>query len=245
MKNWFLSSLFALFFLTLGFSQQLKSPDENLMMAFTLLNDGTPAYSLTYKGKEIIKPSKLGLELKNDKISLLNGFTITNSITSTFDKTWTPVWGEVAKIRNHYNELAVTLNQNQTDRQLIIRFRLYNDGLGFRYEFPTQKNLVYFIIKEEHTQFAMTGDHTAFWIAGDYDTQEYDYTTSKLSEIRGLSKGAISSNASQTQFSPTGVQTALMMKTNDGIYINLHEAALINYGCMHLNLDDKNMIFES
>ncbi|MFH6767531.1 glycoside hydrolase family 97 protein [Gaetbulibacter aquiaggeris] len=245
MKNWFFSSLFALFFLALGFSQQLKSPNENLIMSFTLLNDGTPSYSLTYKGKEVIKPSKLGLELKNDKISLLNGFAMTDSKTSTFDETWTPVWGEVAKIRNNYNELAVTLKQNETNRQLVIRFRLFNDGLGFRYEFPAQNNLVYFIIKEEHTQFAMTGDHTAFWIAGDYDTQEYDYTTSKLSEIRGLSKGAISSNASQTPFSPTGVQTALMMKTDDGIYINLHEAALINYACMHLNLDDKNMVFES
>lgn len=245
MKNWYLSSLFTLFFLTLSFSQQLKSPDENLIMAFSLLSDGTPSYSLTYKGKEVIKPSKLGIELKNDKISLLNGFTVADLKTSTFDESWTPVWGEVAKIRNHYNELAVTLNQSETSRQLVIRFRLFNEGLGFRYEFPTQKNLVYFIIKEEHTQFAMTGDHTAFWIAGDYDTQEYDYTTSKLSEIRGLSKRAVSSNASQTQFSPTGVQTALMMKTDEGIYINLHEAALINYACMHLNLDDKNMIFES
>ena len=245
MKNWYLSSLFTLFFLTLSFSQQLKSPDENLIMAFSLLSDGTPSYSLTYKGKEVIKPSKLGIELKNDKISLLNGFTVADLKTSTFDESWTPVWGEVVKIRNHYNELAVTLNQSETSRQLVIRFRLFNEGLGFRYEFPTQKNLVYFIIKEEHTQFAMTGDHTAFWIAGDYDTQEYDYTTSKLSEIRGLSKRAVSSNASQTQFSPTGVQTALMMKTDEGIYINLHEAALINYACMHLNLDDKNMIFES
>jgi len=245
MKNWYLSSLFTLFFLTLSFSQQLKSPDENLIMAFSLLSDGTPSYSLTYKGKEVIKPSKLGIELKNDKISLLNGFTVADLKTSTFDESWTPVWGEVAKIRNHYNELTVTLNQSETSRQLVIRFRLFNDGLGFRYEFPAQKNLVYFIIKEEHTQFAMTGDHTAFWIAGDYDTQEYDYTTSKLSEIRGLSKRAVSSNASQTQFSPTGVQTALMMKTDEGIYINLHEAALINYACMHLNLDDKNMIFES
>ena len=245
MKNWFFSSLFALFFLSFGFSQQLISPDENLIMSFTLLNDGTPSYSLTYKGKEVIKPSKLGLELKNDKISLLNGFAMTDSKTSTFDETWSPVWGEVAIIRNNYNELAVTLKQNETNRQLIIRFRLFNDGLGFRYEFPAQNNLVYFIIKEERTQFAMTGDHTAFWIAGDYDTQEYDYTTSKLSEIRGLSKGAISSNASQTPFSPTGVQTALMMKTDDGIYINLHEASLINYACMHLNLDDKNMVFES
>ena len=245
MKNWYLSSLFTLFFLTLSFSQQLKSPDENLIMAFSLLSNGTPSYSLTYKGKEVIKPSKLGIELKNDKISLLNGFTVADLKTSTFDESWTPVWGEVAKIRNHYNELTVTLNQSETSRQLVIRFRLFNDGLGFRYEFPAQKNLVYFIIKEEHTQFAMTGDHTAFWIAGDYDTQEYDYTTSKLSEIRGLSKRAVSSNASQTQFSPTGVQTALMMKTDEGIYINLHEAALINYACMHLNLDDKNMIFES
>ena len=155
-------------------------------------------------------------------------------------------FGEKLKaFRNQYNELAVTLNQKETDRQIIIRFRLFNDGLGFRYEFPTQKNLVYFVIKEERTQFAMTGDHTAFWIPGDYDTQEYDYTTSKLSEIRGLTEKAKTDNLSQTSFSPTGVQTSLMLKTTDGLYINLHEAALINYSCMHLNLDDKNMVFES
>jgi hypothetical protein len=176
---------------------------------------------------------------------LLNDFTIADSNISTFDETWKPVWGEENKIRNHYNELAVTLNQKETDRQIVIRFRLFDDGLGFRYEFPQQKNLVYFVIKEEKTQFAMTGDHTAFWIPGDYDTQEYDFTESKLSEIRKLFKGAVSENASQKQFSDTGVQTSLMMKTQDGIYINLHEAALINYSCMHLNLDDKTMVFES
>jgi alpha-glucosidase len=148
-------------------------------------------------------------------------------------------------IRNHYNELAVTLNQPRTNRQIVIRFRLFDDGLGFRYEFPQQQNLIYFAIKEEHSQFAMTGDHTAIWIPGDYDTQEYDYTTSRLSEIRGLMSKAITPNSSQTPFSPTGVQTALMLKTNEGLYINLHEAALINYACMHLNLDDRNFVFES
>ncbi len=226
-------------------AQELKSPNGEFSMSFSLLKDGTPTYELSYKNKPIIKSSKLGFELKNDKNSLLNGFVITNSKTATFDETWKPVWGEVAQIRNHYNELAVTLNQKSTDRLLVIRFRLFDDGLGFRYEFPEQKNLVYFVIKEEKTQFALTGNHTANWISGDYDTQEYDYTTSKLSEIRGLSGKARSENASQTWFSDTGVQTALMMKTADGIYINLHEAALINYSLMNLNLDDKNMIFES
>ncbi len=225
--------------------QELKSPNGQFSMVFSLLQDGTPTYELSYKNKPIIKSSKLGFELKNDKNSLLNGFVVTNSKTATFDETWKPVWGEVAQIRNHYNELAVTLNQKATDRLVVIRFRLFDDGLGFRYEFPEQKNLVYFVIKEERTQFAMTGNHTANWISGDYDTQEYDYTTSKLSEIRGLSGKARSENASQTWFSDTGVQTALMMKTADGIYINLHEAALINYSLMNLNLDDKNMIFES
>ncbi|GEL10138.1 glucan 1,4-alpha-glucosidase SusB [Flavobacterium glycines] len=214
-------------------------------MEFSLQSDGTPSYSLNYKNKVVIKPSKLGLELKNDSKSLLNNFTIVDSKTTTFDESWKPVWGEVASIRNHYNELAVTLNQKETNRQIIIRFRLFDEGLGFRYEFPLQKNLTYFVIKEERSQFAMNGNHTAFWIPGDYDTQEYDYTTSKLSEIRGLTQKAMTENVSQQSFSPTGVQTALMMKTADGLYINLHEAALINYSCMHLNLDDKNMVFES
>lgn len=226
-------------------AQELKSPNGNFSMNFSLLNDGIPTYKLTYKNKEVIKQSKLGLELKNDKKSLLNDFIVSDSKTTTFDETWKPVWGEVAQIRNHYNELAVTLNQKSTDRTIVVRFRLFDEGLGFRYEFPEQKNLVYFVIKEEKTQFAMAGNHTAYWISGDYDTQEYDYTTSNLSEIRNLSSKARSENASQTWFSDTGVQTALMMKTADGFYINLHEAALIDYSCMHLNLDDKNMIFES
>ena len=226
-------------------AQQLQSPDKQLVMTFSLLSDGTPSYTLSYKGKEVIKLSTLGFELKNDKKSLRNDFAIADTKTATFDESWKPVWGEVASIRNHYNELAVTLNQKETQRKMVIRFRLFNEGLGFRYEFPLQKNLSYFVIKEEKTQFAMTGDHTAFWIPGDYDTQEYDYTTSKLSEIRGFSEKAKTANLSQTTFSPTGVQTSLLMKTKEGLYINLHEAALINYSCMHLNLDDKNMIFES
>lgn len=234
--------LFAFFVTT---AQNLQSPDGKFFLTFTLQADGTPVYNLTYKSKTVIKPSKLGLELKDDKKSLLNDFTVTNTKNTTFDETWKPVWGEVNSIRNHYNEMAVTLNQKETNRQLLIRFRLFNDGLGFRYEFPQQNNLVYFTIKEERTQFAMPGDITAFWIPGDYDTQEYDYTRSRLSEIRGLQEKARTANLAQTSFSPTGVQTSLMLKTDDGLYINLHEAALINYACMHLNLDDKNMIFES
>lgn len=248
----------------IAFAQELRSPDGNLVMRFSIQDGGIPAYQLDYKGKAVIKPSKLGLELtgsttkvefgaemdiksenKDPKTSLYDNFELAGTETAAFDETWQPVWGETKDIRNHYNELAVTLNQKGTDRQMVVRFRLFNEGLGFRYEFPQQKNLIYFVIKEERTQFAMTGDHTAYWIPGDYDTQEYDFTTSRLSEIRGLMKGAITPNASQTPFSPTGVQTALQMKTDDGIYINLHEAALINYACMHLNLDDRNFVFES
>ena len=245
MKNLIVTAFILLAFCNTGKAQQLKSPEGTFVMEFSLLNDGTPSYNLKYKNKEVIKSSKLGLELKDDTKSLLNDFAVVDTKTATFDESWKPVWGEVNQIRNHYNELAVTLNQKGTDRQIIIRFRLFDDGLGFRYEFPTQKNLTYFVIKEERTQFAMAGDHTAFWIPGDYDTQEYDYTQSKLSEIRGLSEKAYTENVSQKSFSPTGVQTSLMMKSTDGIYINLHEAALINYSCMHLNLDDKNMIFQS
>ena len=236
--------LLALFMSGTAIAESITSPDGQLRLNFSVNPQGEPVYELSYKGKAVIKPSKLGLELKNDP-GLMNGFTLAGTETSTFDETWEPVWGEVKQIRNHYNEMAVTLNQKAQDRNIIIRFRLFDDGLGFRYEFPLQKNLNYFVIKEERTQFAMAGDHKAFWIPGDYDTQEYDYMESKLSEIRGLMEEAVTGNASQTQFSPTGVQTSLQMKTADGLYINLHEAALVDYSCMHLNLDDKNLVFES
>lgn len=245
MKKYFVSVLVLVFSIFGMNAQELKSPNGNFKMIFALENDGTPTYQLFMKNKEIIKKSKLGLELQKDKKSLLNDFKLVNEVRSTFDETWKTVWGEETEIRNHYNELALTLKQNETERQVIIRFRLFNDGLGFRYEFPEQKNLTYFVVKEERTEFAMTGDHTAFWISGDYDTQEYDFTESKLTEIRKLFRGAVSENASQKQFSDTGVQTSLMLKTADGIYINIHEAALINYSCMHLNLDDKNLVFQS
>ena len=221
----------------------VTSPNGVVSIDFQLKN-GIPTYKVDYKGKPVIKESRLGLELRDGK-NLMDGFEQLNATTSTFDETWQPVWGEVKEIRNHYNELLAELKQPSTDRYMNIRFRVYDDGVGFRYEFPQQKNLVYFVIKEEHSQFAMTGDHTAWWIPGDYDTQEYDYTESKLSEIRSLLSNAVTSNASQTVFSPTGVQTSLQMKTDEGLYINLHEAALVNYSCMHLNLDDKNMVFES
>ncbi|MFK8265665.1 glycoside hydrolase family 97 protein [Capnocytophaga cynodegmi] len=247
--------------MSINAQQSLKSPDGNLLLNFSV-QGGKPQYSLNYKGKEVIKPSFLGLELKgenkmefgteinrndnNAENSLYDNFKLVSSNTSTFDETWVPVWGEEKQIRNHYNELEVSLLQEVTDRKLIIRFRLFNDGLGFRYEFPEQKNLIYFVIKEEKTQFAMSEDLTAFWLAGDYDTQEYDYTTSKLSEIRGMHKTAVTSNASQKVFSETGVQTPLMLKSNQGkLYINIHEAALIDYSAMNLDLDDSNFVFQT
>ncbi len=244
MKN-FVSVLFVLMCVLGVSAQEFKSPNGNFKMSFSLGNDGTPMYHLFFKNKEVIKKSKLGLELQKDKKSLLNDFKVMDAKQSTFNEKWKTVWGEETQIQNHYNELAVRLKQNETDREIIVRFRLFNEGLGFRYEFPQQKNLIYFVIKEERTEFAMTGNHTAFWIPGDYDTQEYDYTESKLSEISRLFKSAVSENASQKQFSDTGVQTSLMMKSADGIYINIHEAALINYSCMHLNLDDATFVFQS
>ena len=240
--------------------ETVYSPDHNICVNFDVV-DGVPIYQVLYKDKQIIRDSKLGLELASarggsstsnfdSKVSislnsLQDGFSILTTHYSSFDETWHPIWGEESAIRNHYNEMSVTLNQDQMGRYIIVRFRVYDDGVGFRYEFPLQDNLSYFVIKEEHTQFALPGDMTAWWIAGDYDTQEYEYTRSRLSEIRRLFGSKITSNASQEQFSVTGVQTSLQLKTDDGIYINLHEAALVDYPCMHLNLDDKNMVFES
>ena len=252
--------------LTSHAQEKLSSPDGNLTMSFSLDMQGSPVYELSYKGKTVIKPSKLGFELVQEnpnkqtdfewkeqkdttlsdvQTNLYNGFELEKAEFSTFDETWQPVWGEEKEIRNHYNQLTVTLEQSKSERIMQIEFRLFNDGLGFRYNFPKQPHLNYFVIKEEHSQFAMTGDHKAFWIPGDYDTQEYDYTTSRLSEIRGLMPKAITPNSSQTPFSPTGVQTSLLMKTDEGLYINLHEAALVDYSCMHLNLNDSTMVFES
>lgn len=224
-------------------AQTITSPDKNLSLHFWL-EQGVPYYELAYKNKAVIKPSKLGLELV-DAPSLVSGFELTTSHKDSLDEEWSPVWGEEKVIRNHYNELAVTLTQKVENRFIIVRFRVFNDGLGFRYEFPHQKNLNYFIIKEERTQFALAGDHKAFWLPGDFDTQEYNTTTSNLSEVRAKMAGAISPIISQTLFSPTGVQTPLMMKSKDGLYINIHEAALVDYSCMSLNLDDKNFILES
>ena len=234
-------------------AQQVKSPNGNVVVSFSLVDNGVPTYKVSYKGKPVIKQSRLGLELtpsQNDGIkaedtNLMNGFKVSNTETSSFKEVWKPVWGETSSILNHYNEMAVSLTQEHPNRTIIVRFRVYNDGMGLRYEFPRQSNLGYFIIKDEHTQFAMAGDHTAWWLPGDYDTQEYETVTSKLSEIRSKMKAAVTDNTSQTTFSETGVQTSLQMKTSDGLYINLHEAACVNYPTMHLNLDDKNMVFES
>ena len=235
-------------------AQVVKSPNGNVCVNFSLQGNGVPTYSMTYKGKAVVKPSHLGLELMKDKhaskglreTDLMNGFTVKDTQTSTFDETWKPVWGETATIRNHYNELAVTLHQASSERNIIIRFRVYNEGMGLRYEFPQQDSLTYFLIKEEHTQFAMAGDHTAWWLPGDYDTQEQKTQQSKLSEIRGRFHDAVNwGNSSVAVFSPTGVQTSLQMKSQDGLYINIHEAACVDYSTMHLNLDDKTMTFES
>ena len=237
----FLMSIFAAH---LTMAQQQSSPDGNVMLSFSLKSDGTPSYKVTYKNKPVINESTLGFTLKKAE-PLTNNFKVVDTKKSTFKETWKPVWGEESEILNHYNELLVSLEQNNTNRKMNIRFRVYNEGVGFRYEFPSQKELTYFVVEEELSQFAMTGDHTAWWIPGDYDTQEYDYTESKLSEIRGLMKEAVTENVSQFAFSPTGVQTSLMMKTKDGLYINLHEAALVDYSLMNLNLDDKTFVFQS
>ena len=246
MRKIFLTA-FAAFAVTAAASEVVKSPDGNLSLTFDLNEQGTPVYSMEYKGKAVVNPSKLGVELKTGK-SLTDGFRLLRTTRDTFDETWTPVWGETKTIRNNYNEMAVRLAQddNGKERYMIIRFRMYNDGMGLRYEWPKQENLTYFVIKEEHTQFAMTGDHKAYWIPGDYDTQEYDYCVCRLSEIRDeMHKYLNPENASTTVFSPTGVQTALQLKTDDGIYLNIHEAACVNYSTMSLNLDDKNLVFES
>jgi len=228
----------------LATAEEVASPDGKTRLLFSLNEKGEPVYEVFYKDKRVLNPSKLGIELV-DAPNLMDGFTLSDAQRNSFDETWQPVWGEEKEIRNQYNELAVTLNQPAQKRNMVIRFRLFDNGVGFRYEFPLSDNLNYFTIKEEHTQFAMTGDHKAFWIPGDYDTQEYDYVESRLSEIRGLMKEAITPNSSQTPFSDTGVQTSLQMKTDDGLYINLHEAALVDYSCMHLNLDDEKMVFQS
>ena len=244
----------------------LSSPDGKLEMSFHLTGDGTPEYTLDYDGRPVILSSGMGFELrgvlKAQKIdynadgtvsksdwkpceSLHDGFVVESVERSSHDETWAPVWGEEDSIRNHYNELAVNLLQSSTERRLVIRFRLFNDGLGFRYEFPSQKNLNYFVIKEELTQFAMTADHTAWWIPGDYDTQEYNYTQCRLSEISKHFKEALTGNDSQTPFSINGVHTSLQLRTDEGLYINIHEAALVNYPCMHLDLDPATLTFTS
>ncbi len=237
----------------LASAQEVKSPNGNVAVRF-YLDGGRPTYEMSYKNKAVVRPSRLGLELAKDKhaskgmreTSLMDGFEVKDTKTSTFDETWKPVWGEVAQVRNHYNELAVTLDQPATKREMVIRFRVYDEGMGLRYEFPQQDSLVYFVIKDEHTQFAMTGDHTAWWLPGDYDTQEQETQESRLSEIRSRFHDAVNwSNSSVSVFSPTGVQTALQLKTKDGLYINIHEAACVDYATMHLNLDDKNFVFES
>ena len=240
----------------LAAAQTVKSPNGNVSVTFSLTEKGQPTYEMSYKGKTVCKPSHLGLELAKDKhaskgmeeTSLMDGFTETGSKTSTFDETWKPVWGETATIRNHYNEMEVNLNQAASKRNITIRFRVYDYGMGLRYEFPQQESLNYFVIQEEHTQFAMAGDHTAYWIPGDYDTQEYDYNITPLTGIRPIiakNREAYKSNSSTTVFSDTGVQTSLQMKTQDGLYINIHEAACLDYPTMHLNLDEKTLTFES
>ena len=246
--------------------QTLKSPSGNMEMTFQLSSEGTPQYALNYGDQKVILPSDLGYELrgvlkaqklvynadgtisKEDREPVqqfYEGFKLESVETATFDETWEPVWGEEAEIRNNYNELLVNLVQTSSDKKMSIRFRLYDDGLGFRYEFPYQKNLSYFVIKEEMTQFALAGDHMAWWLPGDYDTQEYNFTESRLSEISSKMADAICGNDSQTPFSVNGVQTSLQMRTDDGLYINIHEAALVDYPCMHLELDPKTMTFTS
>ena len=244
----------------------LQSPDGKLEMTFQLTEEGTPQYALSYEGQDIILPSNLGFEFRGvlkaqklgfekdgsisktdreDCYSFAEGFVVDTVLVDSYYGTWNPVWGEESEIVENYNEILVKLTQQNSEKKMDIRFRLFNDGLGFRYEFPYQKNLSYFVIKEELTQFAMAGDHTAWWIPGDYDTQEYNFTESRLTEIKDKMQEAICPNDSQTPYSQTGVQTSLQMRTDNGVYINIHEAALLDYPCMHLQLDPETLVFTS
>ena len=265
MKRTLLSA--ALICIALGaMAQKVTSPDGKMELSFSLDN-GRPTYTFSVDGKTVVAPSHLGYQLKKEngekstdfdwkpsratdkeasrKADFFSDFTLEKFENNSFDETWKPVWGEESSIRNHYNELLVQLKQTKNNRFLNIRFRLFDDGLGFRYEFPDQKDLTYFVVAEELTEFAMTGNHTAWWVAGDYDTQEYNYQTTKLSEIRGRMKRAISENASSTPIGPTTVQTALQMRTDDGLYLNLHEAACTDYPTMHLTYQENNNTFVS
>jgi len=225
----------------------VASPNGNVVLKFEIDAQGRPTYEMTYKGKAVVLPSHLGLELAKDKhaskglkeTDLMEGFSLKSEQTTQFDETWQPVWGETRDIRNHYNEYAAVLQQQKEQREIIIRFRVYDDGIGFRYEFPQQENLNYFLIKEERSEFAMAGDHKAWWLPGDYDTQEQMTQESRLSEIRQRFNEAVNwGNSSVATFSETGVQTSLQMKTDDGLYINIHEAACLDYATMHLELVD-------
>ena len=269
MKHFFLTIACFCLAAMAGYAQKQTSPDGKVELVFRLDAQGRPVYCLKMDGKTIIADSYLGLQLKEEnpekatdfeysqfaakqeiarRADMQTGFSIAKVETSAFDETWVPVWGEETEIRNHYNEMLVTLDQKKNDRQIAVRFRVFNDGLGFRYEFPSQKNLTYFIIKEEKTEFALTGDHKAWWVAGDYDTQEYEWQTTRLSEIEGRMDKAIAPNSSQTPAGPTTVQPALLMQAEDGYFINLHEAACIDYATMHLTLEQpegRGMVFVS
>ena len=260
----FIATILLVFVALSASATSLKSPDGNLELRFELNSSGTPTYSLKYKGMDVVKPSALGFDFvdnayenygafyhtpKRPTFSMREGFSLQGTETASFDETWQPVWGECSHIRNNYNELLVKLYRNERKFLLNIRFRLYNDGLGFRYEFPqqTSKRRTYFVIKEEYTEFAMTGDHMAYWIPGCYETQEYEYTASRMSEIRNhiVAAGENVGDSSKKIFSPTGVQTSLQLKTDEGLYINIHEAALVDYACMHLELNPKTNVFTS
>jgi hypothetical protein len=239
MKHLF-TLIFCLFVFAPSSAQSFKSPDENLRLTFNVNGAGVPVYELQYKDKTVINESRMGFEV-NGLPSLADDFTVTDTQYASFDSIWTPVWGENSTIRDHHNEMFVSLLQKATGRRLNIRFRLFDDGLGFRYEFPVQQDLRHFTIREELTGFNLVGDHKAFWLPGDYDTNEYPTTTSCISEIAGrIDKVREEPLAIKTPTPGLAVQTPLMMKSADGLYINIHEAALVNYPAMLLNVDDKS-----
>lgn len=226
--------IFLVLFNLNAFAQEIQSPNGKLSLSFALSGDGEPTYQLSFAGKPVIQKSRLGIELK-DGPAFTRGFTVVKADTSQKDETWEPVWGEIKQIRNNYKELAVTLQQPSVkNRVMIVRFRLFDDGLGFRYEFPEQADLKYFIVSDEKTEFNLTGDHKTFWIPGDYDTNEYTYSTTKLSEVNATRGETATEIAVRAVIAPNAVQTPLMMKTADGLYINIHEAALVNYPAMDL-----------
>lgn len=237
-------SLLVLFFCTISNAQNIASPSKNLILSFQLTKEGTPRYSVQYKNRTIVSESNLGIKLK-ETTSLDANFKIDSIGQKSVNEIWHPVLGEQSNVKNNYNQLKVSLSQTTTNRRLNIIFKVYDEGVAFRYEFPKQSNLNYFIISDEKTEFNLTGNHKTFWIPGDFDSQEYPYTESKISEINTDNIDRNNGIGLKSIAGKSIVQSPLMMKSEEGVYVNIFEAAVVNYPVMHLDVAPEKYQFSS